>query len=107
MGQTPLYRGAILRITAAGSQSDRWELPSLRIAGDIRALAMAPAVGEAGRSGAAGALTSYGEVVEVSAIVGSGLRGRLSIWFWATPPVYGASLDCDSDGQNGGGVVRY
>ncbi|MCX8225304.1 MAG: glycosyl hydrolase family 28-related protein [Sulfitobacter sp.] len=101
MGQTPLLPGCYLRITAK-VKAISGNLPSVRIAG-YPALGNGSRVGGLTESGPSVQLTSYGEVVEVSAIVGSGDRGGVDM-VWGTSPVYG-HFGLDLTGQNGG-VVR-
>lgn len=100
MGETTLLPGCYLRVTAR-----------------VKAIAGAlPAVRIAGRPGGAGGvavpglvvaapavqLTTYGKVVEVSAIIGSGARGGVDmVW----PGVIYGHLGLDLTGANGG-VVR-
>ena len=100
MGQTPLLPGMYLQIRAR-IKAVAGNLPSVRIAGWA---------GDAGQSHVAGlveagaevALTTYGEVVEVSAIVGSGARGGVDMP-WGLAPVYG-HFGIDLTGPNGGTV---
>ena len=101
MGQTPLLPGCYLRISAK-VKAISGNLPAVRIAG-YPALGNGSRVGGLIEFGASVQLTSYGEVVEVSAIVGSGLRGGVDM-VWGTAPVYG-HFGLDLTGQNGG-VVR-
>ncbi|GGH54050.1 right-handed parallel beta-helix repeat-containing protein [Frigidibacter albus] len=101
MGQTPLLPGCYLRITAR-VKAISGNLPSIRIAG------WAMGAGEVHVNGLvetapAVALTSYGEVVTVQAIVGSGSRGGVDM-AWGTAPLYG-HFGLDLTGSNGG-VVR-
>ncbi|HBD90890.1 MAG TPA: hypothetical protein DC061_10000 [Gemmobacter sp.] len=99
-GETPIRPGLYLRITArvkvvAGSMS------SVRIAAyAARANGSAVAVPVAGP---VVALTSYGEVVTVSAIVGSGNRQGVDL-VWGIEPAYG-HFGLDLTGATGG-VVR-
>ena len=101
MGQTPLLPGCYLRITAK-VKAISGNLPAVRIAG-YPALGNGSRAGGLVESGPSVQLTSYGEVVEVSAIVGSGRRGGVDM-VWGTDPVYG-HFGLDLTGQNGG-VVR-
>lgn len=100
MGETLILPGCYLRVTArvkavAGS------LPGVRIAG-WPGHANNTVLGGVFVSGAAVQLTAYGEVVEVSAIIGTGNRtGVDMVWSGA---VY-AHLGLDLTGANGG-VVR-
>ncbi|SDG76331.1 right-handed parallel beta-helix repeat-containing protein [Alloyangia pacifica] len=101
MGQTPILPGVYLRITAR-VKAISGNLPSVRIAGwagtgsdvEVSGLPL---------QAAAVALTSYGEVVEVSAIVGTGARGGVDL-VWGMAPTYG-HFGLDLTGLNGG-VVR-
>ncbi|WP_342454002.1 right-handed parallel beta-helix repeat-containing protein [Sagittula salina] len=77
-------------------------LPSVRIAA-FAARAGGAAVSGVVTAGAEVALTSYGQVVEVSAIVGAGGRGGVDL-IWGTNAVYG-HFGIDLTGPNGG-VVR-
>lgn len=100
MGETPIRPGLYLRVTArikavAGS------LPSVRIAA-YAARANGTAVGVP-LTGPATTLTSYGQVVTVSAIIGSGNRQGVDM-VWGIVPVYG-HFGLDLTGANGG-VVR-
>ncbi|MDO5605060.1 MAG: glycosyl hydrolase family 28-related protein [Paracoccus sp. (in: a-proteobacteria)] len=101
MGETPILPGTYLRISArvkamAGAR------PALRIAGWA---------GDGSRNHVAGLTetgqsvtpTAYGEVIEISAIVGSGRRGGVNM-VWGARPVYG-HFGLDLTGANGG-VVR-
>ncbi|KMW59043.1 hypothetical protein AIOL_004024 [Candidatus Rhodobacter oscarellae] len=101
MGETPILPGCYLRVTAR-VKAITGNLPTVRIA--ARA-------GRAGGSEVTGlvttgpgvALTSYGEIVEVSAIVGTGDRNGVDM-VWGTEPIYG-HFGLDLTGNNGG-VVR-
>ena len=101
MGQTPFLPGCYLKVSAK-VKAISGNLPSVRIAAY-------PAQGNGGKVnnvpefGPTTALMSYGEVVEVSAIIGLGLRGGVDM-VWGTAPVYG-HFGIDLVGQNGG-VVR-
>ena len=101
MGQTPLLPGCYLRITAK-VKAVSGNLPAVRIAG-YPALGNGSRVGGLTEVGPSVQLSSYGEVVEVSAIVGSGQRNGVDM-VWGTEPVYG-HFGLDLTGQNGG-VVR-
>ncbi len=100
MGQTPLLPGCYLRITAK-VKAISGNLPAVRIAG-YPALANGSRVGGLTETGPSVQLTTYGEVVEVSAIVGSGTRGGVDM-VWGMTPVYG-HFGLDLTGQNGGAV---
>ncbi len=101
MGQTPILPGCYLRISAR-VKAVSGNLPDVRIAGWA---------GDGGDSHVGGlvevgpsvTLTQYGDVVEVSAIVGTGDRGGVDM-VWGTGPVYG-HFGLDLTGPNGG-IVR-
>ena len=101
MGQTPLLPGCYLRVTAR-IKAIAGNLPTVRIAG-FAARANGSSVGGLGTAGDAVTLTTYGSVVEVSAIVGAGNRSGVDL-VWGTEPVYG-HFGIDLTGPNGG-VVR-
>ncbi|WP_415922025.1 glycosyl hydrolase family 28-related protein [Tateyamaria sp. SN6-1] len=101
MGQTPLLPGCYLRITAR-IKAIAGNLPSVRIAG-YAARSNGSAVGGLDTTGDSVTLTSYGSVVEVSAIVGAGNRSGVDL-VWGSEPVYG-HFGIDLTGPNGG-VVR-
>ncbi|WP_136634541.1 glycosyl hydrolase family 28-related protein [Pseudooceanicola onchidii] len=100
MGQTPILPGCYLRITAR-VKAVAGALPSVRIAGwagrnnDVH-------VGGLVEATAPVTLTSYGEVVEVQAIVGTGNRPGVDM-AWGTEPTYGY-FGVDLTGANGGTV---
>lgn len=101
MGQTPILPGCYLRVTARVKA----------VAGNLPAVRIAAWAGDGSEAHVAGlvevgpsvALTSYGQVVEVSAIIGSGARGGVDM-VWGTEPVY-AHVGLDLTGLNGG-IVR-
>ena len=101
MGETPILPGCYLRITARVKA----------ISGNLPGVAIAAWAGLANNTHAAGlvesgtvtTLTGYGEVVEVSAIVGTGTRGGVNM-AWGTAPAYG-HFGLDLTGASGG-VVR-
>ncbi|KIN75024.1 hypothetical protein Z945_2923 [Sulfitobacter noctilucae] len=101
MGETPLQPGCYLRISAR-VKAISGNLPSVRIGGY-------PARGNGSRVNGLPefstftTLESYGEVVEISAIVGSGLRGGVDL-VWGTEPIYG-HFGIDLVGPNGG-IIR-
>lgn len=100
MGQTTILPGCYLRVTAR-VKAIAGALPSVRIAGwpGGAGNAMVPGVTMVGPSKA---LTTYGQVVEVSAIIGTGQRtGVDMVWNGA---IYGY-LGLDFTGPNGG-VLR-
>lgn len=101
MGQTPMLPGCYLRVTAR-VKAISGNLPGVRIAG-YPALSDGSQVGGLTVSGPSVSLTNYGEIVEVSAIVGPGNRPGVDM-VWGTDPVY-AHLGLDLTGSNGG-VVR-
>lgn len=101
MGQTPIFPGTYLRITAK-VKAMSGIFPDVRIAGH----AMDGSdnhVGNLTEVGPATALDTYGKVVEVSAIVGSGNRDGVDMP-WGTGPVYG-HFGLDLVGSSGG-IVR-
>ncbi|MEM6758596.1 MAG: glycosyl hydrolase family 28-related protein [Pseudomonadota bacterium] len=100
-GQTPLLPGCYLRITAR-IKAISGNLPNVRISG-YAAQANGNPVGGLTTTGPQVTLTSYGEVVEVSAIVGAGNRNGVDL-VWGTQAVYG-HFGIDLTGPNGG-VVR-
>ncbi len=101
MGETPLLPGCYLRIKAR-VKAVTGNLPSVRIAAWAGKSGGAH-VGGLTEVGPSVALTGYGDVVEVSAIVGSGLRTGVDM-VWGTEPIYG-HFGLDLTGSNGG-VVR-
>ncbi|MFW2542977.1 glycosyl hydrolase family 28-related protein [Primorskyibacter sp. 2E107] len=98
MGQTPIYPGCYLKITVrikamAGS------LANVRIAGwpgDDNG----NQVGGVTTTGPSTALTTYGEVVEATAIVGTGVRGGVDM-AWGPTATYG-HFGIDLTGASGG-----
>ncbi|MCA0044147.1 glycosyl hydrolase family 28-related protein [Celeribacter litoreus] len=100
MGETPLLPGMYLRITAR-VKAISGNLPSVRIAGWAGNASNAHVSGLT-EIGSEVALSSYGEVVEVSAIVGSGTRGGVDMP-WGLTPIYG-HFGIDLTGSNGGTV---
>lgn len=101
MGQTPLFPGCYLRITAK-VKAISGNLPSVRIAGWAGNGSETHVTGLT-ETGPSVTLSSYGQVVEVSAIVGSGNRGGVDM-VWGDVPIYG-HFGLDLTGANGG-VVR-
>ncbi|MFT3687633.1 glycosyl hydrolase family 28-related protein [Paenirhodobacter sp.] len=101
MGQTPLQPGMYLRITAR-VKAVSGSLPSVRIAGYAMSGGNRHVEGLT-EVGPTTALTSYGSVVTVQAIVGTGAKGGVDM-AWGTAPVYGF-FGLDLIGANGG-VVR-
>lgn len=101
MGETPLLPGCYLRITAR-VKAISGNLPNVRIAGWAGG---AGGVHVAGLTevGSSVTLSQYGEVVEVSAIVGAGQRGGVDM-IWGAEPLYG-HFGLDLTGPTGG-IVR-
>ena len=101
MTRTPIIPGCYLRVTAR-VKVNAGSIPAFRIAGwagrggDVHV----PNLDEAGPSVVP---TRLGQVVEVSAIVGSGVRGGVDM-SWGSEPEYGY-LGLDMTGPSGG-VVR-
>ena len=101
MGQTPILPGCYLRIRAR-VKAVSGAMPDVRIAGwaggagDVHVSGLI-------ETGPEVTLTAYGDVVEVSAIVGSGARGGVDM-AWGTGPIYG-HFGIDLTGPTGG-VVR-
>ncbi len=100
MGETPYQPGLYLRVTAR-IKAVAGNLPSVRIAG-YAARANGTGVTVTG-FGPSVALTSYGQVVTVSAIIGSGNRQGVDM-VWGTEPAYG-HFGLDLTGASNG-VVR-
>lgn len=99
MGETPILPGCYLRVTAR-VKAVAGVLPEVRIAGTPRqgAVTMSGLV----THGPAVQLQAYGEVVEISAIIGTGQRGGVDmVWQGATH----GHLGIDLSGATGG-VVR-
>lgn len=100
-GQTPLEPGCYLQIKAR-IKAVSGALPSVRIAGWAAASGGSHINGVT-EAGPQVALTTYGEVVEVTGIVGSGSRGGVDMP-WGRTAAYG-HFGLDLTGANGG-VVR-
>lgn len=100
MGETPLLPGCYLQIRAR-VKAMSGALPSVRIAGWAGAGGGAH-VGGVVEVGPTVVLASYGEVVEIAAIVGPGARGGVDM-AWGTRAIYG-HFGLDLTGQNGGAV---
>jgi hypothetical protein len=100
-GQTPILPGLYIRVTAR-VKAVSGNLPTVRIAA-FAARANGTNVGTAPQTGPEVTLTSYGQVVTVSAIIGVGSRQGVNM-AWGTTPVYG-HFGIDLTGPNGG-VVR-
>ncbi|TCL08468.1 pectate lyase-like protein [Shimia isoporae] len=101
MAQTPIFPGCYLRITAR-VKAISGNRPTVRIAG-YAATAGGAHVNGLTEVGPSTVLTGYGSVVEVSAIVGSGVRGGVDM-VWGATPAYG-HFGLDLTGASGG-VVR-
>ncbi|MBK5945344.1 hypothetical protein CCR83_02485 [Rhodobacter veldkampii DSM 11550] len=101
MGETPILPGCYLRITARVKVISG-NLPGVRIAGWAGGAGGVHVEGlvETGPEAVPG---GYGEVVTVSAIVGTGARGGVDMP-WGLAPIYG-HFGLDLTGANGG-VVR-
>ena len=100
MGETPILPGCYLRVTAR-VKAVSGPLPAVRISGWAGLAGGAPAAGLP-EAGPATQLTTYGAVVEVSAIIGTGDRTGVDL-LW-TGAHYG-HLGIDLTGPTGG-VVR-
>lgn len=101
MGETPLLPGCYLRVTAR-VKAISGNLPSVRIAafaGGAGGIAVAGVL----TGGPSLALESYGDVVEVSAIIGAGARGGVDL-VWGGSALYG-HFGLDLTGPSGG-IVR-
>lgn len=101
MGETPLLPGCYLRITAR-VKAISGNLPNVRIAGWAGGAGNVNVSGVT-QIGPSTTLQNYGDVVEVSAIVGAGLRGGVDM-VWGPEALYG-HFGLDMTGPNGG-VVR-
>ncbi|WP_372886339.1 right-handed parallel beta-helix repeat-containing protein [Shimia sp.] len=98
MGQTPVLPGCYLRITAR-VKAIGGNLPSLRIAAWAGNSSNGHVAGLV-ETGPSVPLTGYGDVVEVSAIIGTGSRGGVDM-VWSTEAVY-AHVGIDLTGATGG-----
>ena len=101
MGETALLPGCYLRITAR-VKAISGALPSVRIAGWPGGAGGAEVSGVT-TTGPSKSLVTYGDVVEVSAIVGAGARNGVDM-VWGSEALYG-HFGLDLTGPNGG-VVR-
>lgn len=99
-GETPILPGCYLEITAR-VKAISGALPSVRIAGHAMGAGPAHVAGLV-EVGPAIALSSYGEVVTVRAIVGTGARGGVGM-VWGSDVLYG-HFGLDFLGANGGTV---
>lgn len=100
-GETPLLPGCYLRVSAR-VKAISGPFPSVRIAGWAGDTGGA-AVGGVTTTASSVLLASYGEVVEISAIIGSGARTGVDMT-WGDPVVYG-HFGLDLTGPTGG-IVR-
>ncbi|NNE80044.1 MAG: right-handed parallel beta-helix repeat-containing protein [Silicimonas sp.] len=100
-GETPILPGCYLRVTAR-VKAISGPMPSVRIAGWAGDAANQHVSGLV-ETGASVALTNYGEVVEVSAIIGTGPRTGVDM-VWGSPVMYG-HFGLDLTGPTGG-IVR-
>jgi hypothetical protein len=101
MGQTPLLPGCYLQIKVR-VKAVSGSLPSVRIAAWAGGSGNSHVSGVV-ESGPSTTLTSYGEVVEISAIVGTGARGGVDM-AWGRNASYG-HMGLDLTGPSGG-VLR-
>ncbi len=101
MGETPLLPGCYLQVRAR-VKAVSGPLPSLRIAARAGGAGGAH-VGGVVEQGPSTTLTSYGEVVEIKAIIGVGARGGVDM-VWGAEALY-AHIGLDMTGTTGG-VVR-
>ncbi|WP_434618672.1 glycosyl hydrolase family 28-related protein [Tabrizicola sp. M-4] len=97
----PFQPGLYLRVTAR-VKCLSGALPAVRIAA-FAAAANGSNVASADQIGPTTALSQYGQVVTVSAIIGSGNRGGVDM-VWGTAPAYG-HIGLDLTGATGG-IVR-
>lgn len=100
MGETPIIPGCYLRVSAR-VKAVAGNLPSVRI-GAWAGTGARTNVQGVPQVGPATALTAYGRVVEVSAIVGTGSRSGVAMP-WGREAVYG-HFGLDLLGANGGAV---
>ena len=100
MGETPLEPGMYLQITAR-VKAISGNLPTVRIAGWAGDSTLSN-ISTVTQTGSETSITAYNDVVEVSAIVGSGERGGVDMP-WGTSAVYG-HFGLDLTGSNGGTV---
>ncbi len=99
--QTPMQPGLYLRVTAR-VKAISGNLPTVRVAG-WAGRSNGTNVTGVPQTGPEVTLASYGEVVTVSAIIGTGNRQGVNM-VWGTEPIYGY-FGLDLTGPNGG-VVR-
>jgi hypothetical protein len=101
MGETPLLPGCYLRVTAR-IKAISGSLPNVSIAGYAGQAGGGPVSGVS-TVAAATTLTSYGSVVEVSAIIGAGQRNGVDL-VWGGDAIFG-HFGLNLTGPNGG-IVR-
>lgn len=101
MGQTTILPGCYVRVRAR-VKAISGNLPSVRIAAWAGGAGNAHVTG-LNEVGPSVSLTAYGEVVEISAIIGTGARGGVDM-VWNNAAIY-AHVGLDLTGSNGG-VVR-
>lgn len=99
--RTPIEPGCYLQIRAR-VKAVTGNLPSVRIAGYALA-GNGSHVNGPTETGPSTTLMAYGDVVEVSAVVGTGARGGVDM-VWGTEPAFG-HFGLDLTGQNGG-IIR-
>ncbi|MFT6696508.1 MAG: hypothetical protein ACJAXU_002014 [Paracoccaceae bacterium] len=100
-GETPMSVGCYLQVTAR-IKAMSGNLPTVRIAGWAGDISGANVTGLA-ETGNETALTTYGEIVEITAIIGAGDRTGVDM-VWGSTPVYG-HFGLDLTGLDGG-IVR-
>ena len=101
MGETPLLPGCYLRVKIR-IKAISGNLPGVRVAAWAGAAGGAHVNGLT-EVGSTTTLSSYGDVVEIAAIIGAGNRTGVDM-VWGTSPIYG-HFGLDLTGANGG-VVR-
>ena len=101
MVQTPYQPGMYLRLTAR-IKALSGALPTVRVS-CLPVTVSGTAIGGLPQQGPAVTLQTYGQVVTVSAIIGSGNRGGVDL-VWGTTPA-GGHFGLDLTGPNGG-IVR-
>ncbi|MFV2035934.1 MAG: glycosyl hydrolase family 28-related protein, partial [Halocynthiibacter sp.] len=101
MGDTPILPGTYLQIRAR-VKAVSGNLPNVRIAGWAGGAGGVNVTGLV-ETGPSVTLTTYGSVVEITAIVGTGARGGVDMP-WGTQPIYG-HFGIDLTGANGG-IIR-
>ncbi|MBF9058133.1 right-handed parallel beta-helix repeat-containing protein [Rhodobacterales bacterium HKCCSP123] len=100
MGQTPIVPGLYLRVSARVKVLSG-NLPTVRIAA-FAANGSGQNIAAATQAGPEMALTAYGEVVTVSAIIGTGRRGGVDMP-WGPDAAFGY-MGLDLTGPNGGQI---